>query len=404
MLLLDGIQTLDDLEIEGKLVFLRSDLDSPIDKSGNLTEVHRIVAAADTIRKLQGLGARVVVGSRFGETKRNFEKSDAKKVPSIEPAAALLSEYLGCDVLLPDGCTGDSLKKVLLDLKSSQVCVLENLLQEELGELPAEAFARRLLGQMDVYVGDSVRELSRDSATTTDLPRLMEFVCAGPNLMRELQAVSRIRSGIDPPRLIIWGGNTLSSRVDLLKRLAAQASHVALVGVAGNTMIRALHGKLGKSAVEESYLAGARTLAEQLGEKLVLPDDLLCASSPKSEVGFARSPRNIPDDEMALDVGPQTQRRLRQLIAGAGTAIWCGTVGFQKATAFSSGTRTIVEAFRDTSAFTMVIGEDSVSAAHALCPDALDSIDCIAQGGAATLALLDENKLAGLEALRGTNS
>jgi phosphoglycerate kinase len=169
-------------------------------------------------------------------------------------------------------------------------------------------------------------------------------------------------------------------------------------------MLRALRGTLGKSAVEEAYLAGARTLAEQLGDKLVLPEDLLCASSPKADEAIERSPGTISADEMALDIGPKTQRRLSQLIAGAGTALWCGTVGFQKAPAFSGGTRALLNAFRETAAFTMVVGDDSVAAARALCPDALENIDCVAQGGPATLALLDENKLAGLEALRGTNT
>jgi phosphoglycerate kinase len=161
---------------------------------------------------------------------------------------------------------------------------------------------------------------------------------------------------------------------------------------------------LGKSAVEEGYLAGARTLAEQLGDKLLLPEDLLCATSPKAEEAVERSPSSIGADEMALDIGPKTQSRIQKLVANAGTALWCGTVGFQKAPAFSGGTRALLNALRETTAFTMVIGDDSVAAARALGPDTLDHIDCVAQGGPATLALLDENKLVGLEALRGTNT
>src|SRR5690606_25597134 len=195
------------------------------------------------------------------------------------------SELLECEVLLPDGCVGDSLKKVLLDLKSNQICVLENLLNEEHEGQSAEAFARKLNEYVDAYVGDSMRALAQGGATVIDLPSLVEFSAAGPQLLRELQAIARIRSGIDTPRVIIWGGNSLSNRVDLLKRLAQHAQYVVLVGVAGNTMLHALHGPLGTSKVEEEYLAGARTLFEQLGDKLILPTDLVCAASPKAAAG-----------------------------------------------------------------------------------------------------------------------
>ena len=404
MLLLEEIQALDDLELEGKRVFLRCDLDTPLSKEGRFAEPWRIESVASTVKKLQELGARVIVGSRFGEGRKKSDKSSSKGVASIEPAAAYLSELLECEVLLPDGCVGDSLKKVLLDLKSNQICVLENLLNEEHEGQSAEAFARKLNEYVDAYVGDSMRALAQGGATVIDLPSLVEFSAAGPQLLRELQAIARIRSGIDTPRVIIWGGNSLSNRVDLLKRLAQHAQYVVLVGVAGNTMLHALHGPLGTSKVEEEYLAGARTLFEQLGDKLILPTDLVCAASPKAAAGIERHYSALHADEMALDIGPQTRARIEELVQKAGTAIWCGSVGFQKSPTFAEGTLSLLSALKKTEGFTMVVGDDSVAAAHALGGDALASIDCVAQGGQATLALLDENKLLGLEALRGTNS
>ncbi len=403
MLLLDEIQTLDDLDLENQLVFLRTDLDAPLDKDGKITDNTRIVAAVPTIKKLQQLGARIVVASRFGEATRPLKKKRSASAPSIEPAAALLSELCECEVLLPDGCVGDSLKKVLLNLRTTQICVLENLLTEEEGGRPAEAIARELMGHVDVYVADSVRALSLDSATTSEMPRLMEFRAAGQQMMKELQCIARIRSGIDAPRVLIWGGNSISDRVDVLKRLAQSATHVVMVGVAGNTMQRALGGFVGTSTIEEDYLAGARTLAEQLGPKLVLPEDVLAANSTKATEPEVYPADEIPADLMALDIGPKTQAKIRELIAHAGTVIWCGTVGFHKSPAFSQGTRSVGDAMIDTSAFTMIIGDDSVAAARTLMDDSLQSIDCVALGGPATLALLDENKLTALEALRGTN-
>jgi phosphoglycerate kinase len=404
MVLTTGIQTLDDLDLENQTVFLRTDLDAPLTRSGEIIDDARIQDVVPTIQKLKELGARIVVASRFGELSRGSEKKRGEAPPSIEAAAARLGELCGCEVLLPDGCTGESVKKVLLELRGTQIAVLENLATDDDQGPGAEAFARQLLEYVDVYVADSVRALEGESATTTILPRLMEFRAASPRVMRELSTVSRIQSGIDPPRFIIWGGNTLSGRLDLLHTLAGDSARVMLVGVAGNTMLRALGTPVGKSAVEEGYLAGARTLAERLGNRLLLPQDVMVAPSPKATTGSVRSAKQIHPDEMALDIGPETIATITAEAARAGTAIFCGTAGFHKAEPFAHGTRGITLALARSSAFTLVAGDDSVAAARATCADQLDSIDCVARGGPATLALLNETKLPGLSALRGTTT
>lgn len=405
MSLLDQIQPLDELELENQRIFLRADLDCPTDKAGKIIDDYRIVLAAQTIKKLQSLGARVIVASRFGDTKKSRSKNAPREnAPSIEPAAARLSELLECDVLLPDACVGESVKKVVMDVRTTQVCVLENLAREnDLGS-GAEAFARLLQDYVDVYVADALRPMEQESATTVQLPRLMEFRGASPNLMRELQALARIRSGIDPPRFIIWGGNSLSGRLELLERLVDATTQVHLVGVAANTMIRALGGSVGTSAIEESYLAGARSLAERLGDRLHVPQDVVVSDSPRALASDVKDARELRSNEMALDIGPRTRKTIHEMAEAAETVIWCGTAGFHKSETFSAGTRAICNALAETSAFTLVAGEDSVAAVNEVGRDAIASIDCIAQGGSASLALLNETKLTGLEALRGTTT
>ena len=332
-------------------------------------------------------------------------KSGKKEAPpSIEPAAARLSELLECDVLLPDGATGESVKKVVSGLRTTQVCVLENLAREADIGPGAEAFARVLLEHADIYVADSVRALEGNSASALYLPQLMEFRAASPNVMRELQTISRIKSGIDNPRLVIWGGNSLSGRLDVLEALTPPGSRVLLVGVAGNTMLRALGGSTGRSAIEEDYLAGARTLADKLGPRLLLPVDLMVAQSARAEEGIVRKATELRADEMALDLGPESLKQLAALVEQSSTVIWCGTAGFHKSPAFARGTRVLCETLANSTAFTMVAGDDSVAAAHALGSDLTASIDCVSQGGTATLALIKETKLAGLEALRGVTT
>lgn len=398
MSLVAGIQSLDDLDLENQRVLLRTDLDAPLSKSGQLLDDSRIHQAVPTIKKLQEKGALVMVASRFGEFRGKRDKGEA---PSIEPAAARLSELADCDVFLPDGCSGDSVKKVLSSLRPSQICVLENLAREaDLGS-GAEAFARQLTQYADAFVCDAIRPLGVPSATTTIMPRIMEFKAAGPTMLRELQAISRIRSGIDRPRLVIWGGNTLSARVDVLDALADSADQVFFVGVAANTMLRALGKPMGRSVLEDTYLAGARTLAERLGKKLVLPADFVVAESPRSQTTTFVRAGKIGGNEMALDLGPEARAQVAELARGAGTIVWSGTAGFHKTAQFSEGTRFLCETLGTSSAFTMVTGDDSVAAALSVGQEWVSSIDCLTFGGDAALSLLKENKLLGLEALRG---
>src|SRR5690606_32776154 len=153
---------------------------------------------------------------------------------------------------------------------------------------------------------------------------------------------------------------------DVLEALTPPGTRVLLVGVAGNTMLRALGGSVGRSSIEEDYLAGARTLADKLGPRLLLPIDLMVAQSARADEGVARHASELRADEMALDLGPQSLKQLEMLVDQSSTIIWCGTAGFHKSPAFARGTRVLCETLANSSAFTMVAGDDSVAAAHAL--------------------------------------
>jgi phosphoglycerate kinase len=281
--------------------------------------------------------------------------------------------------------------------------VLENLAMESDRGPEAEGFARRLKNYADIFIADSLKVLDHPSATTTHLPKLCEHRAAGVTLMKELAAVARIQSGIDAPRLVIWGGNSLSERLDLLDVLAPPGTTVYMTGVAANTMIRALGGSVGRSAIEESYLAGARTLAEQLGPRLVLPIDFSVGKGPRSTDPLERDARSLQPDDMALDLGQRSIKALTGLISNSKTVVWCGSVGFFKSNHFSDGTRAVCRALAESDAFTMVAGDDSVASAHTVGQEHLSSIDCVSLGSKATLSLLKNNKLPGVLALTGSN-
>lgn len=394
-------ELLTDLELDNQRVFVRTDLDAPIDRSGTLTDFSRIEAAVPTIRALASAGARVLVASRFGEFKVPGSGVEGAQAPSIEPAALRLAELLGMDVLLPDGCTGDSVKRVITSLREGQVCVLENLCREYDQGPGRETLARQLLDYVDVYMADSLRALAIESASTTILPRLLQSRAPGLALQAELAHIQRIRSLADQPRLLIWGGNALSARLPLLHQLADDKTTVFLVGVAANTLLRARGGELGRSSVEQGYLAGARTLAEQLGPRLKAQVDVYAAESPRAEAAEIMGSSEIPESHLALDIGPETTALLQQEIARAGLVMWCGVPGLYREETFARGTRALTEMCSAAEAFTVVLGDDTVSAARSVARDAAKSIDYLADGGEAALALLRDIKLPGLLALRG---
>jgi len=396
-----AVQLFNDLELENQRVFLRTDLDAPVDRSGQVTDTSRIEAAIPTIRALVDAGARVILGSRFGELKAPASGAEGPDAPSIEPGASALAELLGMDVLLPDGCTGDSVKRVITQLREGQICVLENLCREHDYGSGRETLARQLLDYTDAYVADSLRALSFESATTTVLPRLLQQRAPGLALEKELSQLQRLKSFVDQPRLLIWGGNALSPRLPLLHQLADERTTVFLVGVAANTLHRAQGGSLGRSHVEEAYLAGARTLAGQLGPRLKAQVDVLAADSPRAATPRVLGATELAESDLALDVGPDTMRLLAAEVERAGLVVWCGVPGLYREETFAGGTRALAEMLAAAAAFTVVLGDDTVGAARSVAKDAAERIDYLASGGEAALALLRDIKLPGLLALRG---
>lgn len=400
--MLAGIQTLDAFELENQRVFVRTHLDVPVSKAGTIEDDGPIERLIQTIGELEKRGARVIIASRFRDPKSEEPGPPNEKAPSIEPVLARLAELGKLEVHLPDGATSEALKKIIEGLRPGRVCCLPNLAAEDDVGPQADTFAHALSSHVDLYVADSLRPLAHPSATTTILPRLLDRRCAGPNLWAELSAFARLRSSIDSPRLLIWGGNSLKARSDELLALLPNFHRVALVGVAANTMVAALGGALGATSYEPEFLAGARTLADKLGDRLILPADFMVGTDPRALSSDVAPASHVPEGKMALDLGPKSRELLAREIDRAGAVVWSGTVGFYRNPEFSAGTRSTIEALAAASAFTVVVGDDSVASVRATRGDTPISIDCISDGGKSALALLLDKKLPGLEALRGT--
>ena len=396
---LDGIRTIDDLRLENQRVFIRVDFNVPLDKSGNITNDERIVASLPTIKKAISSGARVVLGSHLG-------RPQGKPNPafSLEPAAARLSELLAQDVYLPDDCTGDAAKKLVSDLRPGQLVMLENLRFHEGEEQNEDAFVREIAALCDVYVNDAFGSSHRAHASIAALPRLMRDRGMGYLLRDEVTALARVTETPEKPFVAILGGAKVSDKLKVIDALLKKCDALCIGGAMANTLLAAAGHAMKDSKLEREQLALGRTLLAQArdrGVRILLPTDVVVATEPESQQAQTVSVRNIPDQHMALDIGPDSVKAFAAEIAKAKTVFWNGPMGLFENPAFAAGSLGVAHALAESSAFTVVGGGDSVAAVAAAGADVAQKIGFISTGGGASLELIEGLKLPGVEALRG---
>lgn len=396
--MLDGIQSVRDLEVAGRRVFVRVDFNVPLDGK-KVTDDTRVRAAVPTLKLLVEKGARVVIASHLGRPKG---APDAKY--SLEPAAHRLAELMNLDVILADDCIGDGPKKVVGDLRDGQIACLENLRFHPEEEKNDEAFARELAKLSEVYVNDAFGAAHRAHASVAALPRLHRERAAGLLLEAELSALGRVRGEPARPFVAVLGGAKVSDKIAVLEALLAKVDVLVIGGAMANTFLAAKGYTMGRSLVEEDRLAMARTILARADEKkiqLVLPDDVVVADSLEASSGRTVELGAIGPTDMALDIGPRTVAIATKAFAGAQTVFWNGPMGLFEKAPFAAGTRGIAEALAalgEQGAFTIVGGGDSVAAVQEA--GLADRFSHISTGGGASLELIEGRKLPGVEALR----
>jgi phosphoglycerate kinase len=403
MAMLDGIRSIDELELAGERVFIRVDFNVPFDKqSGAISDDERIRAALPTLRHTVEQGAKLIVASHLGRPK-------GKPSPelSLEAVGARLSELTGWEVHLPDDCVGDAAKKVVQDLRDGQIALLENLRFHAEEEANDEAFAKQLAALATVYVNDAFGAAHRAHASVEALPRLMETRAIGFLMRDEVTALSKILETPQKPFVAVLGGAKVADKIAVIEALLEKCSALCIGGAMANTLLAARGADMKASKLEQDWLARGRTLLEKArdrGVDVLLPVDLVVATSPDAKQGKTVEVGEVPADHMALDIGPETLIAFAKRVQQAKTIFWNGPMGLFENPAFAGGTTGMARALADAPGYSVVGGGDSAAALRQAGADLVQKIGFVSTGGGAALELLEGKKLPGVEALRTRRS
>jgi phosphoglycerate kinase len=389
------LRTLSDVDVSGRAVFVRVDFNVPLE-DGKVTDDTRIRAAIPTIRAIMERGGRVVAASHLGRPK-------GKRKPefSVEPAAQRLAELMNVEVLLADDCIGDGARKVVSDLRDTQVAMLENLRFYPEEEADDEGFARELAKLAEVYVNDAFGASHRAHASVHALPKLMQQRAAGLLVHKEVAALEKLRTNAERPFVAVLGGAKVSDKIEVIEALMERVDELLIGGAMANTFLAAQGINVGKSRVEEDKLPLARTLMQKARERnvqLTLPVDVVVAESLDASSGRVTDTQVIRPEEMALDIGPRTVKNFGERLRRAKSAFWNGPMGLFENPAFAEGSFGVARALAECAGFTVVGGGDSVAAAQKA--GLTDRYTHVSTGGGASLELIEGKKLPGVEVLR----
>ena len=385
-----SILRMTDLDLAGKRVLIRQDLNVPID-AGRITSEQRISASLPTLKLALQQGAAVMVTSHLGRPKEGvWSEAD-----SLAPVAQRLSELLGMDVpLVKDWVNG-------VAVSPGQIVLLENC-RMNVGEAKDdEALSKKYAALCDVFVMDAFGTAHRAQASTHGVIRFAPVAVGGPLLMAELDALDKALAQPARPLLAIVAGSKVSTKLELLTSLVGKVDQLIVGGGIANTFIAAEGHAVGKSLYEADLLDTARKIdaaAKARGAEIPLPSDVVVAKAFAADApATAKAVEAVAQDELILDIGPDTAARYAALIQSAGTVVWNGPVGVFEFDAFGKGTETLARAIAASAAFSIAGGGDTLAAVDKY--GIADEVSYISTGGGAFLEFLEGKTLPAVAAL-----
>ncbi len=386
-----GLISIDDVELRGKPVLVRVDFNVPL-KDGHVEDDTRIRATMPTIRKLLEDQATVILMSHLGRPREG--EFDAKY--SMVPVAARLSELLGLSVpVVTDWNNG-------IDFNASNIVMLENVRFLKGEKSNDDELAQQLATLCDIYVNDAFATAHRAQASTHGIAKFVPLACAGPLLLAEINALSKALEQPARPMIAIVGGSKVSTKLTVLENLLDKVDQLIVGGGIANTFLRAAGFNIGTSLHEPDLVDVAGTLmdrARKTGKEIPLPTDVVCGLEFSEDTpATTKFIAEVDDNDMILDVGPETTAHYAGLLDQAKTIVWNGPLGVFEFNQFSNGTRVLAKAIAQSKAFSIAGGGDTLAAISKF--NISDDISYISTGGGAFLELLEGKELPAITILK----
>ncbi|MER8038814.1 phosphoglycerate kinase [Streptomyces hydrogenans] len=401
------MKTIDELlgeGVEGKRVFVRADLNVPLDGT-TITDDGRIRAVVPTVKALADAGARVVVASHLGRPKGAPDPAF-----SLAPAAARLGELLGTEVAFATDTVGESARATVAGLADGRVAVIENLRfnagETSKDDAERDAFAGQLAALADLYVGDGFGAVHRKHASVFDLPGKLPHA-AGYLITTEVGVLKKLTEDVRRPYAVVLGGAKVSDKLGVIDHLLEKADRILVGGGMAYTFLKAQGHEVGISLLQEDQIPAVKDYLKRAADKgveFVLPVDVLISTEfPDLKTKAPANPTTvaadaIPADQEGLDIGPETRKLYASKLADAATVFWNGPMGVFEHPDYAEGTRAVAQALVDSPAFSVVGGGDSAAAVRILGFDE-NAFGHISTGGGASLEYLEGKQLPGLVAL-----
>ncbi len=379
-------------QARGKRVFIRADLNVPLDDQGRITEDTRVRASVPAVRMALEAGAAVMLTSHLGRpTEGEFKPAD-----SLAPVAQRLGELLGRPVrLVADWVDGG------FELHPGEVVLLENCRLNKGEKKNDPALSRKMAALCDIYVNDAFGTAHRAEATTHGIAQFAPVACAGPLLAAEIEAIHRALAQPARPLVAIVAGSKVSTKLTILQSLSDKVDGLIVGGGIANTFMLAAGLSIGKSLAEPDLVEDARRVIEKMkarGAEVPIPEDVVVAREfSASAEAVVKPATEVAADELILDIGPRTAARLGARLKAAGTIVWNGPVGVFEFEAFSHGTETLARAIADSQGFSIAGGGDTLAAIAKY--GLAERIGYISTGGGAFLEVLEGKTLPAFEIL-----